>query len=217
MPTTPTNLNMFGASPRHPRNILDDRHARVSLDRLISFQYTWKYQDGIFDGVVWVSQDHLDRTVRSGRINNDYLLPCWYSCIAENNGDQYGYVDDDGYTVVCSNSSHNMNKYDNWRDNWRKQSWYRKFVLFEMNAENMDRVMAGFCLKSVLCQTSLSVDHTTGVIKHNTHGSISTSHNIRSTIGPKVSAEILQTMPNTRAEFLAAGFHTNKLIGWFQR
>ena len=148
MPTTPTNLKMFGASLGHPRNILEDRHARVSLDRLISFQYTWKYQDGIFDGVVWVKPD-IDQVFRG---HHDFTpSPYWYSCVAENNGDQYGDLDDDGYVVV---HSHNRNK----NFNWSSRSWYRKFVLYEMNADNMDRVMAGFCLKSVRqCKESKNI------------------------------------------------------------
>lgn len=213
MPTTPTNQNMFGASPGHPRNILEDRHARISLDRLISFQYTWKYQDGIFDGVVWVKPD-IDQVFRG---HHDFTpSPYWYSCVAENNGDQYGYLDDDGYTVVHSNnSSHGMKMYDN----WMHRSWYRKFVLYEMNADNMDRVMAGFCLKSVLCQTSLVVDHASGVVNHmNPRSSeANTSDKIKTALGGKNCADMLNRLPWSHEEYFAAGFHTNKVEGWFQR
>lgn len=50
---------------------------RVAIPRLVSFEISWLYGDGILSGVVWVAP--------RGKVVDVFAAkPCWYHCVDEN-------------------------------------------------------------------------------------------------------------------------------------
>lgn len=48
---------------------------RVALSRLVYFELSWEYADGIWSGVVWVA----------GKEDSaNHIVPLWYQCVQEN-------------------------------------------------------------------------------------------------------------------------------------
>lgn len=181
------------ATPWRPNDILDDNSLQVSHDRLRKYELTWAYVDGIFAGVVWNGLGAYSRPV-----------PCWYECVAENNGDLVrAWCDGMPLTYLHRKTLPGMD-------------WYRKFILYEMTMDGFDRVKALHGLKCALEGSSWSTFPESGMEMRATDSQRIIAENIRLSLGTKMSSVYYQ-LPRTTSEYAAAGFHINNVVGWFQR
>jgi hypothetical protein len=62
-----------------PDGYVSSRQNRVALSRLVEFECTWLYADGIVNGIVWVVGGETSHGL-------DNAEPCWYHCVDENIG-----------------------------------------------------------------------------------------------------------------------------------
>lgn len=62
-----------------PDGYVSSRQNRVALSRLVEFECTWLYADGIVNGIVWVVGGEHSHEL-------DTAEPCWYHCVDENVG-----------------------------------------------------------------------------------------------------------------------------------
>lgn len=168
-----------------PDGYVSSRQNRVALSRLVEFECTWLYADGIVDGIVWVDGGEHSHEL-------DTAEPCWYHCVDENVGSP-------GYPI-------------------HENSWYRRFVLFEMTHENLLRARSLHSLQSMVRHNAPSECHRdSGMPMISTPEFRKQKAEFRAAVGDHHCFTLATALPVTNVEIMKAKMHTGILKGWFQR